>query len=245
MKIILLENTPILEQLRLEEALLRADDKNWCLINTNSPPAIVMGISGKPKTLLDYDKIGRDQVPVIRRFSGGGTVYIDFRTVFVTFICNAQDFGVTPQPRPILEWSEHVYKPLFPGFLARENDYVFGEKKFGGNAQYIQKGRWLHHTSFLWDFDPTKMEYLLLPERRPKYRESRSHTDFLCTLRPLFHEKEGLIAALRTHFLSQFHAQIASKEDYQEILQRPHRQATQLINIDQDPEELNLDTPHT
>ncbi len=43
-----LQNMPILEQLRLEEALLRADDRNWILINRGSPPAIVMGISGKP-----------------------------------------------------------------------------------------------------------------------------------------------------------------------------------------------------
>lgn len=37
----------ILRQLRLEEALLRADSGNYCIINDGTPdPAIVMGISG-------------------------------------------------------------------------------------------------------------------------------------------------------------------------------------------------------
>lgn len=37
----------ILRQLRLEEALLRSTDRNWCIVNNGSAyPAIVMGLSG-------------------------------------------------------------------------------------------------------------------------------------------------------------------------------------------------------
>ncbi len=225
MHILNLKNVPILEQLQIEEALLRADFGNWCLINTGAPPAIVMGISGKPERLLDVNKVKRDRIPVIKRFSGGGTVFVDPKTVFVTLICNTDDVLVKAQPKPILEWTEQLYHPLFKGFCARENDYVFGEKKFGGNAQYIQKGRWLHHTSFLWDFDPNKMEYLLLPEKRPHYRANRSHSDFLCTLRPLFAKKEALINALCTHFMSTFDAEIASHELVNKILEKRDSEA--------------------
>ena len=46
-KLLRLQNFPILRQLLLEEALLRADSSNWCIINDGtSVPAIVMGISG-------------------------------------------------------------------------------------------------------------------------------------------------------------------------------------------------------
>jgi len=42
-----LSGMPILQQLRLEEALLRADAGNWFLLNDGTPePAVVMGISG-------------------------------------------------------------------------------------------------------------------------------------------------------------------------------------------------------
>ncbi len=41
----------------------------------------------------------------------------------------------------------------------------------------------VHHTSFLWDYDPGAMSLLRLPERRPDYRRDRPHTQFLCRLR--------------------------------------------------------------
>ena len=50
------------------------------------------------------------------------------------------------------------------------SDYVFGTHKFGGNAQSITKNRWIHHTSFLWDYDVRNMAYLKLPKRAPEYR---------------------------------------------------------------------------
>ena len=49
-------------------------------------------------------------------------------------------------------------------------DYAFGETKFGGNAQAITKQRWLHHTSFLWDFQDSRMDLLKHPTRAPDYR---------------------------------------------------------------------------
>lgn len=52
-------------------------------------------------------------------------------------------------------------------------DYCFGEKKFGGNAQAITRKRWLHHTTFLWDFDVSRMELLKHPANAPDYREVR------------------------------------------------------------------------
>ena len=46
-RLLRLTRIPILQQLQLEEALLRADSSNWCIINDGTPaPAIVMGISG-------------------------------------------------------------------------------------------------------------------------------------------------------------------------------------------------------
>lgn len=43
-----LQGFPVLRQLQLEEALLRADLRNWCLLNDGAgdQPTIVLGISG-------------------------------------------------------------------------------------------------------------------------------------------------------------------------------------------------------
>ena len=92
---IFLESTPIIEQLYIEEALLRADNRNILLVNVGSPPAIVMGISGKPEELIHQEKV---DIPVIKRFSGGGTVVVDENTLFVTLICNTDDVPIKPSP---------------------------------------------------------------------------------------------------------------------------------------------------
>ena len=224
-----LSGLPIFEQLQLEEALLRADEGNWCLINSGVPPAIVMGISAKPEELLDLPRVQQDNIPVIKRFSGGGTVYVDGQTLFVTFICNSKELNVPTYPRSILEWTGKIYKPTFPAFEIQENDYVFGEKKFGGNAQYIKKDRWLHHTSFLWDFDAEKMNVLRLPKRRPTYRGERGHEEFLCRLRDYFPSQEHVVEKLKEELRAAFTIEECSIEDALPILSRPHRKGTKLL----------------
>ena len=52
-------------------------------------------------------------------------------------------------------------------------DYVFGERKFGGNAQSFSSGRCCHHTSFLWDYDAHRMDLLSNPAKQPEYRKVR------------------------------------------------------------------------
>jgi lipoate-protein ligase A len=71
-------------------------------------------------------------------------------------------------------------------FALRENDYIWGQRKIAGNAQAMGHSGWLHHTSFLFDYSPDNMAYLTLPSKRPAYREDRSHSDFLTTIKQVF-----------------------------------------------------------
>lgn len=226
-----LSRIPILQQLQWEEALLRNDQRNWCLINRGTPPAIVMGISGKFDQLISSEHLEKAPIPVIRRFSGGGTVVVDENTLFVTLICQSAALSIHPFPRPLMQWTAELYRPLFPGnsFELQENDYVLGEKKWGGNAQSIIKGRWLHHSSLLWDYHPKMMDYLLIPEKMPAYRKKRPHTDFLCCLKeywPVCSELQSeIIKQLTTHFTL-----IQGKlKEVKEIASLPHRKVTTII----------------
>lgn len=227
MKLLKLNKVPIYEQLQIEEALLRADEENYCLINTNPPEAIVMGISGKLEKLVNTKLTTQDNVPIIKRFSGGGTVYIDPETIFVTFICNTKPLNIPAYPNDILNWSETFYRPLFPAsFQLRENDFTLGEKKIGGNAQYIRNQRWLLHTSFLWNFTPQKMAYLLHPEKTPKYRNNRPHSDFLTPLSSHLPSKTSFLDSLLNHIHNTFSPFEISLPQISSILTRPHRKST-------------------
>ena len=106
---------PIFKQLQLEEALFRMDKGNWCILNEGRPPAtVVMGISGKPEKLLEIDRCKQDRIPVIKRFTGGGTVVTDTGIAFASFIFNADIIEGKPKfPQELMQWTQEFYGPLF------------------------------------------------------------------------------------------------------------------------------------
>ena len=75
-------------------------------------------------------------------------------------------------------------------------DFVVGDKKIGGNAQAISGGRWLHHTSFLYDYKDDAMALLRHPPKTPEYRQGRDHNDFVTRLRTINSDRESFIRGI-------------------------------------------------
>ncbi len=189
---------PLLQVLRLEEALLRSDSRNWLVLYPGpaAAPTIVVGVSGKLDSLVHVEAARAAQATILRRFTGGGTVVADGGTLFVS-LCLARGAaaGQPLFPREVMQWSQGLYSPVFaallrpgqPAFSLQENDYCVGDLKLGGNAQAVSRERWVHHTSFLWTINPSHMALLKVPEKRPAYRRDRPHGDFLTCLRDVCH----------------------------------------------------------
>jgi lipoate-protein ligase A len=191
-----------------------------------------MGISGKMEELVDCQRAAKDGIPLIKRFSGGGTVIVDENTLFITFICQKQLHDFPAYPEPIMKWTEEIYRAAFqhPHFQLKENDFVLGERKCGGNAQYIKKDRWLHHTSFLWDYSVENMQYLLHPKKAPSYRAGRPHDEFLCRLTEFFPDKELLIERLIAEMEKRFGAHPISLDEVLLLNKEGVRQSTTLMS---------------
>jgi lipoate---protein ligase len=226
-----LKQIPILEQLQLEEALFRADEGNWCLINEGSSPAIVMGISQKVNEVVDEKRHQDLPIPLIRRFSGGGTVVVESKTVFVSLILNHKEVQCPVFPKNILAWTADLYRPLFGAlpFALQENDYAIGDKKCGGNAQSFSKNRFVHHTSFLWDYSEGHMNLLKMPPKIPSYREGRSHQEFLQPLKAFFSSPDEFAQNILACISEKFTVKQTSWEEACEITRRPHRKSTNQI----------------
>jgi lipoate-protein ligase A len=227
-----LESVPILTQLQLEEALLRTDLDNYVITNTGASPAIVVGCSQDPAMMIDLPLAKNNSIPVIRRASGGGTVIIDENSLLVSFICSKPAYSASFFPEPILRWSHSIYKKAWdiPGFLLQENDFTINGYKCAGNALCIQKNRFLHHASFLWDYDDVNMNYLRMPARQPAYRQNRPHHEFLCRMNRSFPNLNAMIQQLQSELVKQFYLYPFDMKKIPEILNRDHRKTATLLS---------------
>jgi lipoate---protein ligase len=222
----------IFTQLEIEEALIKTRGDSWCLFNERpSKKQIVLGISNKIEELIDLEKVKKDKVDIIRRFSGGGTVIVDKNSIFVTFIFSKNLLSLS-FPQEILRWTEKLFKKVFDShdFSLKENDYVLKDKKCCGNAQYIKKDRWLHHSCFLWDYNIENMDYLKMPPKIPIYRNNRVHKDFLSSINSYFPSKRTFIEKLIVNLKKEFNLQLSSLEEVKKSLSISYSKATKLIS---------------
>lgn len=231
LNIVELDLFPIFDQLKLEEALLRTDSHNWCLINRGSPPAIVMGISQNLEHVVDLNAHQENPIPLIRRYSGGGTVVVEPSTVFLTLILNHDAIDGEPFPKEVLKWTEGLLKPAFHSlkFSLKENDYAIGDKKCGGNAQYFARGRLVHHTSFLFDYTSEYMNLLKMPPKMPLYREARAHKDFLHPLKQHYASPNAFSKAILQALQKRFEINFTPFAEAHNRTKLPHRQASFLL----------------
>ncbi len=228
-----LEGMSIFEQLQLEEALFRADTRSWCLWNRGVSPAIVLGISSKIEDALHLHVLEQAPVPIYRRFSGGGTVFVDPNTLFITWISDTNTLGLPPFPEAILQWSATLFRPLFPqdSFALVENDYVLQQKKWGGNALSIARQRWVHHCSLLWDFEESHMEYLQIPKKTPLYRQKRAHSHFLCRLKEYWETPDHFFTAFFQECQKSVFLQPTPVQHALELQHQPHRKTSAWIQL--------------
>lgn len=213
------------------EALLRADDRPFFLLNEGSPKSIVLGISSDVEEMVHTTKISTDPLPIIRRFSGGGSVVVDEDTLFLTWILPKKGAFESATPESIVSWAHRLYADAFQKtpLLLQENDFVINNAKCAGNAFYLRKDRWLLHSSFLWKFCKTNMAYLKHPPKTPSYRAGRSHEAFLTPLNAHFSSKDQLIRSILNRIQQEFFLKKFSLEEALFMKTRPHRKATTLL----------------
>ena len=131
------------------------------------------------------------------------------------------DGGQSQQQQTLLK-SSSTSTPsiIMPTFRLRENDYVLNDRKVGGNAQSIVSGGFLHHTSFLWDWDDNNMDYLTLPSKRPEYRGERTHDEFLVRLKDTYGKgstKHSLFLHMKNALSISFQLEEVTLQDVLEI----------------------------
>lgn len=138
-----------------EEYLLKEKNEEIFILWQNEP-AIIVGKHQNALAEINVPFVMANKIPVVRRLTGGGTVFHDKGNINFTFIKNADDAGKMIDFRkyagPILEGLQSL--GLQAEFSPR-NDIFIDNKKISGNAEHIyaKKKRVLHHGTLLFDSD--------------------------------------------------------------------------------------------
>jgi len=145
--------------LAAEEFLMKelADEVFMLWRNDNT---IVIGRNQNTLAEINYDYVKEENIRVVRRMTGGGAVYHDKGNINFTFIVNsAENFSnYEAFTAPVIGFLRSLG---VDASLKGRNDLVIGDQKISGNAQYLHKGRMLHHGTLLYDASQNKLEQAL------------------------------------------------------------------------------------
>lgn len=143
-----------------EEYLLQHATTDTFMIWTNSP-CVVIGKHQNAAREINHTMIHENGIPVIRRITGGGTVYHDTGNINFSFIRlnrkeNPVDFKFFTAP--IILFLKNM--GLDAEFEGKSNISVNG-MKISGNSAHVHKGRVLHHGTLLFDSDLNVLDEII------------------------------------------------------------------------------------
>ena len=177
--------------LACDEALLErveADGDAWeCLrIWEAETHFVVLGHSNRIRTHTNVKACKKEQIPILRRVSGGGTVVQGPGCLnYALTLKNESHRNIRDVYGLVLERHCQALNaicrvaPRFQGI----SDLTIGDLKFSGNSQYRKARSVLVHGTFLLNFDLTVIDRVLpVPPEQPAYREDRPHDQFLVNL---------------------------------------------------------------
>lgn len=135
-----------------EEYFLKNVDQDVFMLWRNSPSIIV----GKHQNTLgevNHPYVREKGIKVVRRLSGGGTVFHDLGNVNFTFIRSGEqnklvDFKKFTQP--IIDALQQMGASAYH---SGRNDLLIDGFKISGNAEHVYKDKVLHHGTLLFSSD--------------------------------------------------------------------------------------------
>ncbi|MFN2136785.1 MAG: biotin/lipoate A/B protein ligase family protein [Candidatus Promineifilaceae bacterium] len=149
--------------LAIEEYLLRriVEDEAILMFYVNEP-SVIVGRNQNVFQEVNYSFVNEMEIPVIRRLSGGGTVYHDPGNLNYCLITPGQgmlnDYAAFTEP--VRRAIEAVN--LAPSLRHRSSIFVL-EKKVSGNAQYASGSKLLSHGTLLIDADLGRLQQAVAP----------------------------------------------------------------------------------
>ncbi len=143
------ESTNPYFNLAMEEYLFNLDDNTDYVLLWQNEPTIVIGKNQNTAEEINSEYVKEKGIHVVRRITGGGAVYHDLGNLNFTFINKGSEKKELDFKKFTLPIIKALEKLGVKAELSGRNDITIDQKKFSGNAQYVKKGKVLHHGTLL------------------------------------------------------------------------------------------------
>ncbi len=161
MRVILLGSRDPFANLAAERSLFEdsGPGEEILLLYVNRP-CVVIGRSQNPFLEADIGVLRRHGMPLVRRYTGGGTVYHDFGNLNYSFIRPRHGYDKFENSRRIVGALADLG---ISAEVTERNDLVAGGRKFSGSAYRLTKEKALHHGTLLVSSDLSLLGSVLKP----------------------------------------------------------------------------------
>jgi len=175
-------NTDPWFNLAAEEYLFRNFSGDIFMLYINSRSAII-GKHQNPAEEVNTRCLRENNIPLVRRISGGGTVYHDEGNLNYTYIRNAADgkqVDFSAYTRPLISFLQEQGIDAYAG---EKNEIRIDRMKISGNAEHVFKNRVLHHGTILFSANLELMSRCLeRPDAVIRSRAVQSNRTSVCNL---------------------------------------------------------------
>ncbi|NMS91074.1 lipoate--protein ligase family protein [Clostridioides difficile] len=161
--------------LALEEYLFLNEKYNDdIIIIWRNEESIFIGKNQNPYQEIHHDVIDKGEIPILRRISGGGTVYHDLGNINMSFIQKDRQLHEID----FLEHTKFMQDMLLSLGLdisiTERKDLFLKGKKISGSAQSIKRKNSLYHGTLLYDSDLNKLTKYLNSNKSTESNATKS-----------------------------------------------------------------------
>lgn len=147
-----------------EEYFVKHASEDMCMIWINEK-SVIIGKHQNAFAEINYPYVRANQIPVIRRISGGGAVYHDTGNVNFTFIQKTDKTNQVDFKRFTSIIANFMQSLGIEVNINKRNSLFVGSLKFSGHAEHVFHDRVLHHGTILFNTDMEKLQNCLTPEK--------------------------------------------------------------------------------
>ena len=180
-----------------EDYVFRTFREDEVLLLWRNRPAVVVGCYQNICREVHVRALLEQNIPVVRRMSGGGTVYHDLGNLNYTLITGQS--GALDYDRCLAPVLRALNALGVPAQKSRTCDMTVDGKKISGSAQKIANGRVLHHGTLLFDADLTRLDEITTGRKNNAFcsKGTQSAICAVTNLRPYLREDCEIVTFAR------------------------------------------------